>query len=201
MRLVVCGSCGVRELQSKGVARHQDYVFGVFIISAFFAFSTKKWLFLRFTAAKPLAPTQFARYLELAWVLVLFGWYFYFYFCQIEKKTLYKWIDGRTDLPSHKDALIRERMPDWINLPKRWKTLRFLSAPEVAFGLSKKSKSFSKSCSNIRIVFMGKSLVFQCLFSKNGGKWSYITLLTFYFSIFVSLLLSVFQSSFQIFIS
>ena len=40
-------TCGEWQLwragvKSKGVARHQDYVFGVFIISAFFAFSTKK---------------------------------------------------------------------------------------------------------------------------------------------------------------
>ena len=56
-------------------------------------------------------------------------------------------------------------MPNRLDLPKRWKTLRFLSAPEVAFDHRKKiEKSLSISLQYDNRI-SNKSFVFHCVFN------------------------------------
>ena len=52
------------------------------------------------------------------------------------------------DLDGAMSVISRERRPKRIGVQKRWKTLQFFSAPEVAFDFGKKIE-MSQSCREI----------------------------------------------------
>ena len=64
----------------------------------------------------------------------------------------------------------RERRPKRIGVPKRWKTLRFLSAPEVAFDFGKKIEKSFNLVAILQLHFLG-NLLFLIVFKSSSHRF------------------------------